>query len=74
MAIFGLYQSDEKPIQDLNIEHDDVWVDYSHAFRLILNEAYVDGSKMRIADIRKDPQLAPALSDEGTIAVPRYPN
>ena len=72
VAIYGWHQPDGKAIQPLTTVHGDFYVDYSHGIRLVRETMQIDGKERKVADILKDPALAPLLSDEGVIAEPRY--
>ena len=43
------------------------------AIRLVKREAVVDGNRMRVEEVLKDPSLCALLSDEGVIDRVRYP-
>ena len=72
VAIYGWHRLDGKPIQPLYVGHVDWYVDYSHGIRLVKREMTVDGKRMNIEDVMKDPNLCNAVSDEGPIDA-RYP-
>jgi hypothetical protein len=67
VAIYGWHKSDGQPIQPLSLFHPNWYVDYSHGIRLVAAMMIVDGALRRVADVLKDPDLAPLLSDEGPI-------
>ena len=67
VAIYGWHKPDGKPIQPLYVGHVDWYVDYSHGIRLVKREMTVDGKRMNIEDVLKDPNLCSAVSDEGPI-------
>jgi len=67
VAIYGWHKRDGKPIQPLYVGHVDWYVDYSHGIRLVKREMTVDGKRVDIADVLKDPNLCAAVSDEGPI-------
>ncbi len=73
VAIYGWHRLDGTPIQPLYLGHSETYADYSHGIRLIKKEVIVDGVQKVITDVLKAPDIAPLLSDEGTINKPRYP-
>jgi len=73
VAIYGWHCLDGKPIQPLYTGHTDRWVDYSHGVRLVSRYVLVNNTEREITEVLSDEKLAPLLSDEGTIAQPRYP-
>jgi hypothetical protein len=75
VAIYGWHKLDGNPIQPVYTGHIGRYVDYSHGIRLVYNVVTVDGKKMQLADILKDPTLCDLLSDEGVIDTtqPLYP-
>jgi len=73
VAIYGWHQLNGLPIQPLYTGHGDFYADYSHGIRLVRLAMTVDGEKKTVPEILAHPQGYVLLSDEGTIAVPRYP-
>jgi hypothetical protein len=73
VAIYGWHQPDGKPIQPLFSGHADTYADYSHGIRLIQLRMEVNDAPMSLPDVLANSELAALLSDEGPIAVPRYP-
>jgi hypothetical protein len=71
VAIYGWHQSDGHPIQPLSTVHGVRYADYSHAVRLVWHDVAIDGTRRSIYDVLADPDLAPALSDEGALRDPR---
>ena len=67
VAIYGWHKPDGKPIQPLYTGHGDFYADYSHGIRLVKKTVVVDGKKMAIERLLKDPELSVLLSDEGPI-------
>ncbi|MGB7159482.1 MAG: hypothetical protein WBD40_15550 [Tepidisphaeraceae bacterium] len=65
VAIYGWHKLDGKPIQPLYVGHVDWYVDYSHGIRLVKREMTIDGKRIDVADVLKDPSLSGAISDEG---------
>jgi hypothetical protein len=74
VAIFGWHRPDGSPIQPLYTGHADTWVDYSHGIRLVQATAEVNGKPRPLAEVLRDPKLATLLSDEGPLAMTRYPS
>lgn len=72
VAIYGWHKPDGKPIQPLYVGHVDAYVDYSHGIRLVKREMTIDGKRVDVEDVLKDPNLRGAISDEGSIDA-RYP-
>jgi hypothetical protein len=70
VAIYGWHRGSHAPIQPLSTVHGAGYADYSHGVRLIGAEAYVDGRPRPVMALLADPQLAPAVTGEGTIARP----
>ncbi len=72
VAIYGWHRTDGAPIQPLTTVHAATYVDYSHGVRLVKRQILIDGSKMDLHDVLKDPTLAALISDEGPILTPFY--
>lgn len=72
VAIYGWHLADGSPIQPLYLGHTDDWVDYSHGVRLVDRRALVDGEETDLIDALMDSAIAPLLSREGPIPLPRY--
>ena len=72
VAIYGWHRTNGQAIQPLYLGHTDVWVDYSHGIRLVSATVRVDGRTNLLADVLRDPKLAPLVSDEGPLLQPRY--
>lgn len=72
VVIYGWHQLDGTPIQPLYNGHGETYADYSHGIRLVQNAVTLDGIPTTLEAILKNDTLAPILSDEGTIAQPRY--
>ncbi len=66
VVIYGWHKSDGSPIQPVYSGHIWWYVDYSHGIRLMNNQVIVDGKKMLLSDILKDPLLYTLFSDEAT--------
>jgi hypothetical protein len=73
VAIYGWHRLSGTPIQPLTTVHVATYVDYSHGVRLIDQWAEVDGQRVRIGVVLRDPQLCSLLSDEGPLKVIAYP-
>jgi len=72
VAIYGWHYVTGRAIQPLYAGHTDWYVDYSHGIRPVRRRMRVDGVETTFERILGDSVLAPLLSDEGVIAVPRY--
>ncbi|MBI1291156.1 hypothetical protein GC173_07910 [bacterium] len=73
VAIYGWHYITGKPIQPLTIVHVDWYVDYSHGIRPVRRMIRIDGKRdLPFEEVLADPHLNNLLSDEGTIAKPRY--
>jgi hypothetical protein len=72
VVIYGWHQLDGTPIQPLYNGHGEGYADYSHGIRLVQEAVQFDGTSTTISAILKTDTLAAILSDEGTIAIPRY--
>lgn len=72
VAIFGWHYLSGQPIQPLYTGHVDWYVDYSHGIRPVRRIMRVDGRLLAFEAILADSNLAPLLSDEGVIPIPRY--
>jgi hypothetical protein len=73
VVIYGWHRREGDPIQPVFAGHAGSYADYSHGVRLVKNEIQLDGTPTTIQAILVDSTLAPLLSDEGMIPVPRYP-
>jgi hypothetical protein len=72
VAIYGWHRLNGQPIQPLYTGHVSTYVDYSHGVRLVRKAMRADGELTTVDAVLADPGLAALLSDEGTIAEPRY--
>jgi len=70
VAIYGWHRADGSAIQPLSTVHGFRYADYSHGVRLVSTTVYVNGEPRPIFTVLADPELAPALSDEGPIRRP----
>jgi hypothetical protein len=72
VVIYGWHQLDGTPIQPLYNGHGEGYADYSHGIRLVQDAVQLDGMATTVSAILKNDTVAAILSDEGTIAIPRY--
>ena len=72
VVIYGWHQLNGVPIQPLYNGHGETYADYSHGIRLVQEAVLVNGATTTVSSILRNDTLAPILSDEGTIPVPRY--
>jgi hypothetical protein len=68
VAIYGWHQPDGEPIQPLSTIHRAGYSDYSHGVRLVSQIAWVNDQPIHLLDALENPQLASALTHEGTIS------
>ncbi|MCG9900260.1 MAG: hypothetical protein MH132_09690 [Hydrotalea sp.] len=73
VAIYGWHQLNGKPIQPLYTGHVNWYVDYSHGIRLIYPIMKINGKKIQIEDVLKDPVLSKVICDEANCSLMRYP-
>ncbi|MFH0895801.1 MAG: T9SS type A sorting domain-containing protein [Bacteroidota bacterium] len=73
VVIYGWHYLSGTPIQPLYYGHEETYADYSHGIRMVQNEILVNGSLTTVQDVLTSSTLNTLLSDEGAIAVPRYP-
>jgi hypothetical protein len=73
VVIYGWHKIDGKAIQPVYNKHTNTWTDYSHGVRLLSHGAILNGKKIRLSAILKDPTLHVLVSDEGVIDNPTYP-
>jgi hypothetical protein len=73
VVIYGWHYQNGSPIQPLYYGHEETYADYSHGIRMVQNEILVDGCMTTIQNILQSSTLNTLLSDESTIAIPRYP-
>lgn len=73
VVIYGWHRLDGKAIQPVYNKHTNTWVDYSHGVRLVSKIAYLNGKKIRLTDLLKNPVLHELISDEGIIPNVKYP-
>ncbi|HYA16482.1 MAG TPA: hypothetical protein VEF06_03395 [Bryobacteraceae bacterium] len=67
IAIYGWHRGTADPIQPLSTVHGAGYADYSHGIRLISDRVLVDGKCRSLSDVLRDPLLAKAFSDEGSL-------
>jgi hypothetical protein len=60
-------------IQDRGWFHDEKHIDYSQTACLVSRACLVDGVKRDLADVLRDPQLAPLVSHQGPLRLLRQP-
>lgn len=72
VAIYGWHYLNGQPIQQVYTGHVDWYVDYSHGIRPVRRVIQVNGAPMSYEKVLADSLLAPLLSDEGVVALPRY--
>jgi hypothetical protein len=72
VIIYGWHYTNGTPIQSLSGIHEETYADYSHGIRLVQMNATVNGNPNNITNILANATLAPLLSDEGVIPLPRY--
>jgi len=73
VVIYGWHHTNGTPIQPLYYGHENTYADYSHGIRLVQLACTLNGIATTINDILASSTLNTVLSDEGSIAVPRYP-
>jgi len=73
VAIYGWHQLNGKPIQPLYTGHVNWYVDYSHGIRLVYPIMKVNGKKILIEDVLKDPVLSKLICDEANCLLMKYP-
>jgi hypothetical protein len=73
VVIYGWHKLDGKPIQPVYNKHTNTWADYSHGVRLVSKIAVLNGKKVKLSNILKDPVLCQLVSNEGVIAKAKYP-
>src|SRR5260221_9384151 len=71
IAIYGWHLSSGHPIQPLNLWHGARYADYSHGARLVSQIVLVNDMQRSLYDVMSDPKLAPIISREGAIPLPR---
>jgi hypothetical protein len=74
VVIYGWHQLDGTPIQPLYNGHGEGYADYSHGIRLVQDAVELSGMQTTISAMLRSDSLSSLLSDEGTIAIPRYGN
>lgn len=71
VAIYGWHRTNGRPIQPLSTVHGAQYADYSHGIRLVASIAYVNGRKVPLTELLRDPQLAKLISSEGPVDAAR---
>lgn len=72
VVIYGWHRLDGTPIQPPYNGHGGSYADYSHGIRLVQQEMMLDGRKVQMDSVLRNPALCGLLSDEGMIDTPRY--
>ncbi len=73
VVIYGWFQNNGKPIQDLNpTSHNNKYCDYSHGIRLISRIVKINGELKDYYDILNDKNLSVLISDEGPYDAKRF--
>ncbi|HOY30707.1 MAG TPA: T9SS type A sorting domain-containing protein [Bacteroidales bacterium] len=73
VVIYGWHYTSGTPIQPLYNGHEETYADYSHGIRLVQLNMLVNGTPATVSSVLQSSTLNSLLSDEGNIAVPRYP-
>ncbi len=73
VVIYGWHYTSGTAIQPLFAGHEETYADYSHGIRLVKMNCTLNGVATTINNILTSSVLNTLLSDEGVIAVPRYP-
>ena len=73
VVIYGWHYTSGSPIQPLYNGHEETYADYSHGIRLVQKNMLLNGVPADISSVLQSSTLNALLSDEGSIAVPRYP-
>lgn len=71
IGIYGWFDERGRAIQGPAVNwnsHEWTYTDYSQCIRLIHKDMLVDGVPMAVRDVLQDKELAPLISDEGTLA------
>lgn len=73
VAIYGWHYLNGQPIQPVYAGHVDWYIDYSHGIRPVRRRMLVDGQPMTFEAILADSVKRALLTDEGALALTRYP-
>lgn len=73
VVIYGWHYTSGTPIQPLYNGHEETYADYSHSIRLVQLNMVLNGAPATVSSVLQSSTLNSLLSDEGSIAVPRYP-
>jgi hypothetical protein len=73
VVIYGWHYTSGTPIQPLYNGHEETYADYSHGIRMVQLACTLNGSATDVNSILTSSTYNTVLSDEGVIAVPRYP-
>lgn len=73
IALYGWHTPDGKPIQPVYTGHAFRYVDYSHGFRLVRRDIWVDGRRMDYTQVLAHPEYWRVLTDRPDQQVTAYP-
>lgn len=73
IALYGWHTPDGKPIQPVYTGHAFRYVDYSHGFRLVRRDVWVDGRRMDYTEVLAHPEYWRVLTDRPDQRVTAYP-
>ncbi len=72
LAIYGFYDKQRQPIQDIGTTHEATFADYAQGVRLIADPCVLNGAIRSMREVLADPGLARLVSTEGPLRVTRY--
>lgn len=72
-ANYGWMRAGSKPWQSLGLQHNLDHTDYSQCWQSPRRACRVDGRQADLADVLRDPELAPLVSWDGALRVTRQP-
>jgi hypothetical protein len=73
VVIYGWHYTNGTPIQPLYYGHEETYADYSHGIRMVQQACTLNGVAANVDSILASSTYNTVLSDEGAIAIPRYP-
>ncbi len=73
IALYGWHTLDGKPIQPVYTGHIFHYVDYSHGFRLVRRDIWVDGRRMDYTEVLAHPEYWRVLTDRPGQKMTAYP-
>jgi hypothetical protein len=73
VVIYGWHYTSGTAIQPMYNGHEETYADYSHGIRLVQMNMLVNGVAATVSSVLQSTTISALLSDEGSIAVPRYP-